>query len=76
MGTETFFLQLIYEFQQIIGEPIRDKIEKNGITICEIFGGEERSFEKEVEVIKLLMANIFYKPPAQNVVEVTLEIML
>ena len=23
-----FFLQLIYEFQQILGEPIRDKFEK------------------------------------------------
>ena len=67
-----FFLQLIYEFQQILGEPIRDKFEKNWLTICGKFGGgEQRNFEKEVEVIKLLTANIFYKPPAQNVVEVT-----
>lgn len=40
-------------------------------TICEKFGGQELSFEKEVEVIKLLMVNIIYKPPAQNMVELT-----
>ena len=67
------FLQLIYEFQQIIGHPIRNKLEEIGSPFVRnlVVMKEALRLIKEVGVIKLLMVTVFYNPPAQYVVEVT-----
>ena len=68
-----FFLQLIYELQQMVGGTIREIFEKNWITICAKLSVEEggSSFEKDLKALKILEKNIFHKPPPQDVVEVT-----
>ena len=64
-----YFLQLIYELHQVVGESIREIFE---ITICMKLTSEEGPLAlRKDKLLNTLKRNIFYKPPSHDVVEVT-----
>ena len=68
-----YFLQLIYELHQVVGERSGKSLRKNWITICMKLTGRSFGFFSKLggPLLNTLKWDIFYKPPPHDVVEVT-----